>query len=278
MNQDLLLADLETTVAIALREDIRGGDVTAELIPAEATSTARVLLREPAIVCGRPWFDETFRQLDPAIHIDWRVEEGGEQPADAIVCELSGPSRALLTGERTALNFLQTLSGVATRTRRYANALRGSGAVILDTRKTLPCLRLAEKYAVRQGGGENHRLGLYDRVLIKENHIAAHGSLSAAVETARRLHPTLKIEVETETLAEFREALASSADIIMLDNFPLEKMRVAVAENQGRKVLEASGNVTLETVAAIAATGVDCISSGALTKDVKSVDFSMRFD
>ena len=278
MNQDLLLADLETTVAMALREDIRGGDVTAELIPAEATSTARVLLREPAIVCGRPWFDETFRQLDPAIRIDWRVEEGGEQPADAIVCELSGPSRALLTGERTALNFLQTLSGVATHTRRYANALRGSGAVILDTRKTLPCLRLAEKYAVRQGGGENHRLGLHDRVLIKENHIAAHGSLSAAVETARRLHPTLKIEVETETPAEFREALASSADIIMLDNFPLEKMRVAVAKNQGRKVLEASGNVTLETVAAIAATGVDCISSGALTKDVKSVDFSMRIN
>ena len=278
MNQDLLLADLETTVAMALREDIRGGDVTAELIPAEATSTARVLLREPAIVCGRPWFDETFRQLDPTIRIDWRVEEGGEQPADAIVCELSGPSRALLTGERTALNFLQTLSGVATHTRRYANALRGSGAVILDTRKTLPCLRLAEKYAVRQGGGENHRLGLRDRVLIKENHIAAHGSLSAAVETARRLHPTLKIEVETETLAEFREALASSADIIMLDNFPLEKMRVAVAKNQGRKVLEASGNVTLETVAAIAATGVDCISSGALTKDVKSVDFSMRIN
>lgn len=278
MNQDLLLADLETTVAMALREDIRGGDVTAELIPAEATSTARVLLREPAIVCGRPWFDETFRQLDPAIRIDWRVEEGGEQPADAIVCELSGPSRALLTGERTALNFLQTLSGVATHTRRYANALRGSGAVILDTRKTLPCLRLAEKYAVRQGGGENHRLGLHDRVLIKENHIAAHGSLSAAVETARRLHPTLKIEVETETLAEFREALASSADIIMLDNFPLEKMRVAVAKNQGRKVLEASGNVTLETVAAIAATGVDCISSGALTKDVKSMDFSMRIN
>ncbi|HGG60658.1 MAG TPA: carboxylating nicotinate-nucleotide diphosphorylase [Gammaproteobacteria bacterium] len=278
MNQDLLLADLETTVAMALREDIRGGDVTAELIPAEATSTARVLLREPAIVCGRPWFDETFRQLDPTIRIDWRVEEGGEQPADAIVCELSGPSRALLTGERTALNFLQTLSGVATHTRRYANALRGSGAVILDTRKTLPCLRLAEKYAVRQGGGENHRLGLHDRVLIKENHIAAHGSLSAAVETARRLHPTLKIEVETETLAEFREALASSADIIMLDNFPLEKMRVAVAKNQGRKVLEASGNVTLETVAAIAATGVDCISSGALTKDVKSVDFSMRIN
>ncbi len=278
MDKNPLLADLERTVAMAIEEDVRGGDVTADLIPAEAVSVARVLLREPAIVCGRPWFDETFRQLDPAIRIDWRIEEGSAQPADTIVCEITGPARALLTAERTALNFLQTLSGVATRVNRYAERLRKARAKILDTRKTLPCLRLAEKYAVRQGGGENHRLGLHDRVLIKENHIAACGSLGVAVETARRLHPTLMIEVETENLDEFREALASSADIIMLDNFPLDQMRQAVIENNHRKKIEASGNVTLETLAEIAATGVDYISSGALTKDVESIDFSMRLE
>ncbi len=277
MPADPLMRDVTDNVTRALREDIGTGDVTAALIDPETTATARVLLREEAIVCGRPWFDETFRQLDLDIEIDWAISEGSRQPADTVVCHLVGNARQLLTGERTALNFLQTLSGTATLVGRYVERIRGTGAVILDTRKTIPGLRLAQKYAVRTGGGENHRLGLYDQVLIKENHIAARGSIAAAVEAAARLHPELRIEVEVESLDEFEQAQATDADIILLDNFPLDDLRRAVQANHNGKRLEASGNVTLDTVRAIAETGVDAISCGALTKDVNSIDFSMRF-
>ena len=272
-----LLQDLEQNVRIALAEDIGTGDVTASLIPAEATASATVLLREEAVVCGRPWFDEVFRQIDPAIEIEWQVEEGHREQADTILCRLRGNARNLLAGERAALNFLQLLSGTATTSRCYADALAGLPTQVLDTRKTIPGLRLAQKYAVAAGGGRNHRIGLYDQVLIKENHIAAAGSITQAVATAVARYPELLVEVETENLDEFEEALATGAHVIMLDNFSLDDMRRAVEMNAGRKKLEASGNVTLDTVRDIALTGVDYISSGALTKDVKSIDLSMRF-
>ncbi len=272
-----LLEDLSTNVRTALAEDIGSGDVTADLIPAGQTATATVRLREAAVVCGRPWFDEVFRQLDETVSIDWLVEEGSRQPPDTLLCRLRGSARSLLAGERAALNFLQLLSGTATTTRQYVDALEGLPARILDTRKTIPGLRLAQKYAVHTGGGKNHRIGLYDQVLIKENHIAAAGSITAAVATALERHPDLLVEVETENLTEFEEALETGAHIIMLDNFGLNDMRRAVRQNQGRKKLEASGNVTLDTIRHIAATGVDYISSGALTKDVRSIDLSMRF-
>ena len=272
-----LLQDLEQNVRIALAEDIGAGDVTASLIPAEATASAAVLLREEAVICGRPWFDEVFRQIDPAIEIDWQVAEGHREEADTILCRLQGNARNLLAGERAALNFLQLLSGTATTTRRYADALAGLPAQVLDTRKTIPGLRLAQKYAVATGGGRNHRIGLYDQVLIKENHIAAAGSIAQAVATAVIRYPDLLVEVETENLDELEEALATRAHVIMLDNFSLDEMRHAVEMNAGRKKLEASGNVTLDTIRDIALTGVDYISSGALTKDVKSIDLSMRF-
>ncbi len=272
-----LLQDLEQNVRIALAEDIGAGDVTASLIPAEATASAAVLLREEAVICGRPWFDEVFRQIDPAIEIDWQVAEGHREEADTILCRLQGNARNLLAGERAALNFLQLLSGAATTTRRYADALAGLPAQVLDTRKTIPGLRLAQKYAVATGGGRNHRIGLYDQVLIKENHIAAAGSIAQAVATAVIRYPDLLVEVETENLDELEEALATRAHVIMLDNFSLDEMRHAVEMNAGRKKLEASGNVTLDTIRDIALTGVDYISSGALTKDVKSIDLSMRF-
>ena len=272
-----LLQDLEQNVRIALAEDIGAGDVTASLIPAEATASATVLLREEAVVCGRPWFDEVFRQIDPAIDIEWQAEEGRREQADTILCHLRGNARNLLAGERAALNFLQLLSGTATTTRRYADALAGLPTQVLDTRKTISGLRLAQKYAVAAGGGHNHRIGLYDQVLIKENHIAAAGSITQAVATAVARYPELLVEVETENLDEFEEALATGAHVIMLDNFSLDDMRRAVEMNAGRKKLEASGNVTLDTIRDIALTGVDYISSGALTKDVKSIDLSMRF-
>ncbi len=272
-----LLQDLEQNVRIALAEDIGTGDVTASLIPAEATASATVLLREEAVVCGRPWFDEVFRQIDPAIEIEWQVEEGHREQADTILCRLRGNARNLLAGERAALNFLQLLSGTATTSRCYADVLAGLPTQVLDTRKTIPGLRLAQKYAVAAGGGRNHRIGLYDQVLIKENHIAAAGSITQAVATAVARYPELLVEVETENLDEFEEALATGAHVIMLDNFSLDDMRRAVEMNAGRKKLEASGNVTLDTIRDIALTGVDYISSGALTKDVKSIDLSMRF-
>jgi nicotinate-nucleotide pyrophosphorylase (carboxylating) len=237
--------------------------------------------REPAVLCGRAWFDETFRQLDPRVAVAWHSEDGACITADSRVCELEGPARSIVTGERTALNFLQTLSGTATATRSFVDIVAGTGARILDTRKTLPGLRLAQKYAVRCGGGENHRIGLFDAVLIKENHIAAVGSLGAAVALARQRSPRVMIEVEVETLEQLREALGTDADRIMLDDFGLDTMREAVAlrdaQSGKRHELEASGSMNAETLRAVAETGVDFISIGALTKHVRAIDFSMRF-
>ncbi|WP_018955139.1 carboxylating nicotinate-nucleotide diphosphorylase [Thioalkalivibrio sulfidiphilus] len=265
-------------VRLALVEDVGSGDVTAALIPEDAIAHAYVLCRVPAVVCGSAWFDETFAQLDPRVVVGWHVAEGEQVEADTRLCSLRGPARALLTGERTALNFLQLLSATATATRAYVEAVAGTGARILDTRKTLPGLRVAQKYAVACGGGRNHRLGLYDAVLIKENHIHAAGSIAAAVEAARRTAPGLMVEVETETLDEVDQALAAGADVIMLDDFPLERMREAVGRVAGRVKLEASGGVSLDTVKAIAETGVDYISVGSITKDLVAVDLSMRFE
>jgi nicotinate-nucleotide pyrophosphorylase (carboxylating) len=242
---------------------------------------ARVVAREAATLCGRAWFDETFRQLDPRVAVTWHAADGARIAADSIACELRGPARSIVTGERTALNFLQTLSGTATATRALADIVAGTRTRILDTRKTLPGLRLAQKYAVRCGGGENHRIGLFDAVLIKENHIAAVGSVTAAVAKARRQSPQVMIEVEVETLEQLREALATDADRIMLDDFSLADMRAAVALRDAhtgkRQDLEASGSVNASTLRAIAETGVDFVSIGAITKHVRAVDFSMRF-
>ena len=264
----------------ALREDIGSGDVTADLIPATAHAHAQVLCREPALLCGAPWFDATFRQLDPAVRIDWCYTEGAPVPADSIVCELTGPARPILTGERTALNFLQLLSATATVTQRYVQALAGTRCRILDTRKTIPGLRSAQKYAVRCGGGDNHRLGLHDMVLIKENHIAAAGSIAVAVRAARSRAPALTVEVEVENLEQLRQALDAGAERVMLDNFDHPGLRSAVALNRAHPrpaLLEVSGGVTLESLAAIAATGVDYISVGSLTKNIDAIDLSMRF-
>jgi nicotinate-nucleotide pyrophosphorylase (carboxylating) len=276
-----LPADVATVVSRAIAEDLRGGDLTAELIERTTQAVARVVVREPATLCGRAWFDETFRQLDPRVAVTWHATDGGQIAADSVVCELRGPARSIVTGERTALNFLQTLSGTATATRVYADLVAGTRTRILDTRKTLPGLRLAQKYAVRCGGGENHRIGLFDAVLIKENHVAAVGSVKAAVAAARRQSPNVMIEVEVENLAQLSEALASDADRIMLDDFALDDMRTGVALRDARggkrQDLEASGSVDAAKLKAVAATGVDFISIGAITKHVRAVDFSMRF-
>ena len=269
--------DPNPTVALALAEDIGNGDLTAALIPESAQAEATVISREYAVLCGSAWFDAVFRQLDPRIHVGWQAADGDHIAPDQLLCTLRGPARPLLTGERTALNFLQLLSGVATLARRFADAVAGSGATILDTRKTLPGLRLAQKYAVRCGGCQNHRIGLFDAVLIKENHIMAAGSISEAIATARRLHPGVTVEVEVENLAELQEALVAQPDIVMLDNFDLAAMREAVRITAHQLKLEASGNVNFDTVRQIAATGVDYISIGGLTKDVRAVDLSMRF-
>ena len=273
----MTLPDPNPTVALALAEDVGGGDLTAALILQDAQAEATVISRESAVLCGVAWFDAVFRQLDPRIHIEWRAADGDRIEPDQRLCTLRGPARAMLTGERTALNFLQALSGTATLARRYADAVAGTGTTILDTRKTLPGLRLAQKYAVRCGGCQNHRIGLFDAVLIKENHIMAAGSITNAIATARRLHPGVTVEVEVENLAELDEALAARPDIIMLDNFPLATMTEAVRMTAKRVKLEASGNVNFDTVRAIAETGVDYISIGGLTKDVRAVDLSMRF-
>jgi nicotinate-nucleotide pyrophosphorylase (carboxylating) len=270
---------LPADVRRALDEDLGTGDVTASLIPGDGRAEARVVCREPAVICGAPWFDAVFAALDSAIRVDWEVAEGARCGADEVVCRLSGPARPMLTGERTALNFLQTLSGTATVTRAYADAVAGTGCRILDTRKTIPGLRAAQKYATRVGGAVNHRQGLWDALLIKENHLMAAGGISEAVAAARRLHPGLKIEVEVENLEEAREALAVHADILLLDNFSLGDLREAAHLARGTgSSLEASGDVTLETLADVAATGVDFVSIGALTKHLRAVDFSMRFD
>jgi nicotinate-nucleotide pyrophosphorylase (carboxylating) len=273
--------DLASQVTTALREDVGSGDVTAELVPATQKARGRVITREDAVLCGRPWVEETFRQLDPDIRLSWHAADGDRIRADSVIFEIAGPARAVLTGERTALNFMQLLSATATAARGFVEAVAGTGCVILDTRKTLPGLRTAQKYAVRCGGARNYRIGLYDMVLIKENHIAAAGSLSGAIVAARRVAPGLPVEVEVESLTEFQEALAARPDIIMLDEFSQPDMSQAVAINRASEhsvKIEASGSVSLETVRAIAATGVDYISVGSITKHVHAVDLSMRLE
>jgi nicotinate-nucleotide pyrophosphorylase (carboxylating) len=276
-----LPADLVQQVEAALREDLGSGDVTASLVPAAQRVRGSVVTREAAVLCGRAWVQETFRQLDPKVQLTWRAADGERIAPEQVIFAVAGPARPVLSGERTALNFLQLLSGTATLTRRYVDAVAGTQCRILDTRKTVPGLRTAQKYAVRCGGAQNHRMGLYDQVLIKENHIAAAGSLTGAIEAARRNAAGVAIEVEVETLAELREALNARPDIVMLDEFSLEDMREAVALNRAQGALarlEVSGSVSLESVPAIAATGVDYISVGALTKHVRAVDLSMRLE
>jgi len=272
-------------IAKALAEDVGSGDATASLIPADTTARARLLCREEAVLCGRAWFEETFRQCAPTICIQWFADEGDYLSAEKVVCEISGPAREMLTAERTALNFLQTLSGTATLAHRYAEAVKGTPARILDTRKTLPGLRDAQKYAVRCGGCHNQRMGLYDGILIKENHIAAAGSISAAVNAARRNYPALPVQVEVENKTELEEAINNDVPLILLDNFTLSEIRDAVQFCQAHArttgsapvELEASGNVDLHTIRKTAETGVQRISVGRLTKDVRAIDFSLRF-
>jgi len=276
----VLPPDLAAQVARSLAEDVGSGDVTAALVAPGTRAVATLLTREAAVLCGTPWVDETFRQLDPAVRITWRVGEGDTVAANTVLCDITGPARAILTGERTALNFLQTLSGTATATRRYVDAVAGTGCQILDTRKTLPGLRLAQKYAVRCAGGRNHRIGLYDMVLVKENHIVAAGGIAAALAQARAQAPGIPVEIEVETLDEFRDALTARPDVILLDEFDETAMREAVALNRaagGAVKIEASGGVDLDTVRRIAATGVDYISVGSLTKHLHATDLSLRF-
>ncbi|WP_312484888.1 carboxylating nicotinate-nucleotide diphosphorylase [Stutzerimonas nitrititolerans] len=263
-------------VQAALAEDIGTGDITAQLIPTGRTGCARVISREKAVLCGTAWADEAFRQVDPGLTIEWHAADGDAIAAGQLLLQACGPARSLLSAERTVLNFLQLLSGIATRCSHFQNLLDGTGARLLDTRKTLPGLRLAEKYAVRCGNGHNHRLGLYDAFLIKENHIAACGGIAQAVASAQRLFPQRPVEVEVETLDELHVALTSGAQLIMLDNFSLEDMRRAVAITAGRVALEASGGINEANLRQVAETGVDYISLGTLTKDVKAIDLSMR--
>jgi nicotinate-nucleotide pyrophosphorylase (carboxylating) len=273
--------DLPATVARAIEEDLGPGDVTADLLDARQRATATVVCREDAVLCGTAWFDEVFAQLDGTIAIEWLAGDGAQISAGMDLCRLQGPARALLSGERTALNFLQTLSGTATTARRYADAVAGTGCQVLDTRKTLPGLRSAQKYAVACGGAANHRHGLYDAILIKENHIIAAGGIVAALSAARRTHPELDVEIEVESLEELEQALDGAADIVLLDNFELEALREAARRTRGRPGcttrLEASGSVGLENVRAIAGTGVDFVSVGGLTKHLRAIDLSMRF-
>ncbi len=265
-------------VGRALAEDVGSGDLTARLVSPGAQASAQVLVREPAVLCGSAWFDEVFRQLDPAVRVTWSAADGDRLTAGQPLCGLEGPARPILSGERTALNFLQTLSATASQAARYAAAVAGTAATILDTRKTLPGLRLAQKYAVRCGGARNHRVGLYDAILIKENHIRAAGSVQAALHAAMAIAPAgVPIEVEVEDLAELDQALAAGAGRILLDNFDLGAMREAVRRSAGRASLEASGGVNLDTVREIALTGVDFISVGQMTKDIRATDFSMLF-
>ena len=271
-----LAAAFEANIRAALEEDIGSGDVTGKLVPEQAIVQARVTVRELAVLCGAPWFEGVMRQVDARITIEWHYAEGALMAADTVVCDIRGPARALLTAERGALNFLQLLSGVATATRRYVDIVQGLHGQILDTRKTVPGLRLAQKYAVRVGGGANQRLALYDGILIKENHIAAAGSLTAAVQAAQALNAGVTIQVEVENLDELREALAAGASSILLDNFTVADMRAAVEITARRALLEASGGINADTVRAIAETGVDRISIGSLTKDVRATDYSLR--
>ncbi|HDN9006873.1 TPA: carboxylating nicotinate-nucleotide diphosphorylase [Aeromonas veronii] len=280
--------DVSRAVRAALLEDLgdalttldqpdASADITAQLIPADRMASARVITREAGVFCGQPWVDEVFVQLGGDVKVEWKVQDGEVLSPNQELFRLHGPARLLLTGERNALNFVQTLSGVATLTARYVAELEGTDCRLLDTRKTIPGLRTAQKYAVTCGGGKNHRIGLYDAYLIKENHILACGGIAEAINEARHLNPGKPVEVEVESLAELEQALAANADIVMLDNFDVTMMREAVAINQGRAKLEVSGNVTLDTLAEFAATGVDFISVGALTKHVRALDLSMRF-
>ncbi|MFR9701248.1 carboxylating nicotinate-nucleotide diphosphorylase [Aeromonas sanarellii] len=284
----MLQQDIRRAVRAALLEDLgdaltaldqpdASADITAQLIPADRISAARVITREAGVFCGQPWVDEVFAQLGGDVRVEWKVQDGERLSPNQELFRLHGPARVLLTGERNALNFVQTLSGVATLTARYVAELEGTDCRLLDTRKTLPGLRTAQKYAVTCGGGKNHRIGLYDAYLIKENHILACGGIAPAIAQARHLNPGKPVEVEVESLAELEQALAARADIVMLDNFDIPMMKEAVHLNQGRAKLEVSGNVTLDTLASYAATGVDFISVGALTKHVRALDLSMRF-
>jgi nicotinate-nucleotide pyrophosphorylase (carboxylating) len=269
-------AALERNVADALAEDIGAGDVTGKLVPADEMRDARIIVREEAVLCGVMWFSAVMRRVDPRIDVRWRYREGDLMTADTTVCELRGPARSLLTAERNGLNFLQMLSGVASATRRFADAIGHTRARVLDTRKTLPGLRLAQKYAVRVGGGANQRLALYDGILIKENHIAAAGGVAAAMDAALALDANVPIQIEVETLEQLETALAHGARSILLDNFSFDAMRDAVRITAGRAVLEVSGGVNFDTIVTIAETGVDRISVGSLTKDLRATDFSMR--
>ena len=268
--------DISRQVRSALDEDIGSGDVTAALIQPSTQARANLICREQAILCGTTWFDTVFQLLDPAIKTSWHAADGDAISAGQIVCELAGPAHSILTGERTAMNFLQTLSGTATTTRHYVNAVEGTGCKILDTRKTIPGLRLAQKYAVACAGGENHRFGLYDAILIKENHIAACGSITAAVTQARTTFPQLLLEVEVETLQQLEEAISIRVDRILLDNMSEDQLKKAVQITQSRIKLEASGGITLDNIRSIAKTGVDFISIGSLTKHIHAVDLSLR--
>jgi len=273
-----LTDEIKANVRLALAEDIGSGDISARLVPAERKARARIISREAAVFCGRAWADEVFRQLDSRVRLDWQVEDGQKMAANQCLVRLEGSARALLSGERAALNFLQTLSSVATRARQYADLVEGIGVRLLDTRKTLPGLRLAQKYAVTCGGCDNHRIGLFDAFLIKENHIAACGSIAAAVAAARQIAADKPLEVEVENLNEFEQALNAGADIIMLDELSEADMQKAVALNKGRAKLEASGGVNQDNLRRMAKTGVDFISIGRLTKDIKAVDLSMRLE
>ncbi|HEU0228958.1 MAG TPA: carboxylating nicotinate-nucleotide diphosphorylase [Burkholderiaceae bacterium] len=271
-----LRAAFEAAVESALSEDVGSGDVTGLLVPATATATAELKVREEAVLCGAPWFEAVMRRCAPQAQVEWRYAEGDLMAANSLVCRVRAPARALLTAERTALNFLQLLSATATATRHYAAIVEGTNAQILDTRKTIPGLRLAQKYAVRVGGGANQRLALYDGVLIKENHIAAAGSIKAVMEAAASLPRTVPVQIEVESLDQLRQALEAGATSVLLDNFTLDAMREAVVLTAGRALLEASGGINHDTVRAIAETGVDRISIGSLTKDIRAVDYSLR--
>lgn len=277
LTNNLPIELIQSQVKLALEEDVGQQDLTADLIPVSQTATATIISRQQATLCGQAWANEVFKQIDPNIAISWHFQDGDRVQADDILCQIEGCARHLLTAERTAMNFLQTLSATATLSHQYAEQVAGLDVQLLDTRKTLPGYRLAQKYAVRCGGCSNHRIGLYDGILIKENHINAAGSIQAAVDLARQLHPTIAIEVEVETFDELNQALDAKADIILLDNFELKALKQAVEINQGQAQLEASGGISLDTVRAIAETGVDRISIGALTKDIQAVDLSMRF-
>ena len=279
---DINPTEISRQVKTALAEDVGEGDLTATLVPESTVAKATIITRETAVLCGSRWADETFHQLDPNVHIKWHCRDGNQVSANSLLCEIQGPARSLLTGERTALNFLQMLSGTATATRHYVDALQGTPCKVLDTRKTIPGLRLAQKYAVTCGGGTNYRIGLFDAILIKENHIIAAGSIAAAIVHARQIAASRMVEIEVETLDELRQALHPDIDRILIDNFLPDEMRKAVAirndYSHHRIELEASGNVTLDNIRSIADTGVDFISVGALTKHVTAIDLSMRFE